>query len=79
MSIEIEDVKRQLAKGNGKTLIPHIYITAKQANQIIVQLKQLEEKNTNLRKALKDCISYIDIDNLTMQAKIKEWEKELNK
>ena len=32
----------------------------------------------NLERALKDCISYIDVDNLTMQAKYKEWERILN-
>lgn len=35
--------------------------------------------DTELVKAFRDCISYVDIDNLTMQAKEKEWEQALAK
>ena len=31
------------------------------------------EKIESLVSALKDCIGYIDVDNLTMQTKMQEW------
>ena len=33
--------------------------------------------NKVMYDAFKDCLSYIDIDNLTMQAKEKEWKQAL--
>ena len=37
------------------------------------------QPDTGLVKAFRDCMSYVDIDNLTMQAKEKEWEQALAK
>lgn len=37
------------------------------------------QADTELVKAFRDCMSYVDIDNLTMQAKEKEWEQALAK
>ena len=38
----------------------------------------LEEDNANLRMALRDCIRYVDCDNLTMQTKRHNWTKVAN-
>lgn len=35
--------------------------------------RKLQAENKQLKKALKDCISYVDIDNLTMQTKARNW------
>jgi len=48
-------------------------------------LKELQAENERLRLelhdtrcALDDCMSYVDIDNLTMQTKYKSWSDVLN-
>ena len=37
-------------------------------------VKQKDKEITRLKEALEDCMSYIDVDNLTMQSKYAEWK-----
>ena len=37
------------------------------------ELEELRGKMTVLINGFRDCVSYIDVDNLTMQTKEKEW------
>ena len=41
------------------------------------ELTELRGKVLKLAGALKDCMSYIDVDNLTMQANYRDWENAL--
>ena len=38
------------------------------------ELSLVNVENTRLKEALEDCMSYIDVDNLTMQSKYAEWK-----
>lgn len=42
------------------------------------QINQLRAANAKLRKALGDCMSYVDVDNLTMQTKHHNWQAVLD-
>jgi hypothetical protein len=39
---------------------------------------KLEDEIERLRAALRDCMSYIDVDNLTMQTKHRNWQRVLD-
>ena len=41
-------------------------------------LEKREEQIRQLRLALRDCMDYVDVDNLTMQTKYEAWLKALN-
>ena len=41
-------------------------------------LEKREEQIRQLRLALRDCMDYVDVDNLTMQTKYEAWLKVLN-
>lgn len=38
----------------------------------------LEAEIERLKKALRDCMSYVDVDNLTMQTKRRNWQAVLD-
>ena len=40
-------------------------------------IDRLRAENQRLREALRDCMSYVDVDNLTMQTKEREWKMAL--
>jgi hypothetical protein len=40
-------------------------------------IDELEYRIQDLEEALRDCMEYVDVDNLTMQTKWREWEKVL--
>ena len=42
------------------------------------EIRQLSERERHLWHALNDCISYVDVDNLTMQHKYTMWKHVLD-
>jgi hypothetical protein len=42
------------------------------------EIDKLKSKIKSLRAALSDCMSYTDIDNLTMQTKHRRWQAVLD-
>lgn len=47
------------------------------AREAETKLAELRKKNKKLAGALENCMSYIDVDNLTMQANYRDWENAL--
>lgn len=57
-----------------KNLEDEINHLNKKANDLVYELAITLAENTQLRAALKDCMGYVDVDNLTMQTKNRNWQ-----
>ncbi len=47
-------------------------------NRFVRRCQQYEEDIRHLQAALRDCMDYVDADNLTMQTKHRNWQNVLN-